>query len=609
MSAEFDHRSYCRTLTRLPGVYKMLDAGGKVIYVGKAANLKQRVSSYFSNRRGPVKTRNMVRQVQAIEIIVTNTPGEALLLESNLIKDLKPRYNIVFRDDKSYPYLLLSTDQVFPRLSFYRGSRKHQGRFFGPYPGAGAARQTLSLAQKIFQIRQCDDAFFRNRSRPCLQYQIKRCSAPCVGLIEPQAYATAVEHTTLFLEGKNEDVIRLLTEPMQKASDAREFERAAGYRDRIIALRRIQEQQYINSADNGDMDIIGCSMEGALACIQVFMVRNGRNLGNKTIFPGQAPEAEPAAVVGAFVSQYYARGEQQVPREILLSHAPDDVRLIAAGLSLRAGRKIRISHRVRGERAKWVEMAVKNARIALRQRIASKQGIQARFEALRDALRLEDLPTRIECFDISHTAGEATVASCVVYGTDGPVKSAYRRFNIEDIKAGDDYGAMRQVVERRYTRVRREEGVLPDLILIDGGTGQVNAALAVMQELQLGEIPMLGIAKGPSRKPGLETLVLANSMHTIRLAPGSSALHMIQEIRDEAHRFAITGHRQARGKRRRQSPLERIAGIGSKRRQQLIRHFGGLQGVEHAGIEDLVKVPGINKNLADKIYNALHQEP
>ena len=602
----FNPKSFCRTLTQLPGVYKMLDAGRNVIYVGKAANLKKRVSSYFGRSHTSAKTGSMVSQVCGIEVAVTNTEAEALLLENNLIKELKPRYNILFRDDKSYPYIHLSLEHEFPRLSFYRGARKYKGRYFGPYPSAGAARQTLNLAQKIFQARQCDDNFFRNRSRPCLQYQIKRCSAPCVGLISREDYAESVKHTMLFLEGKNEAVIKVLTTPMQTASDARDYERAAYYRDQIIALRKIQEQQHINFA-RGEMDIVGCSINGGLACIQVFMVRDGRNLGNKMIFPSHTREADHADVIGAFLSQYYLGRDRHIPPEILTSHPPEDLELISQGLSQRAGRTVRVISRTRGERARWVEMAVKNAEVALQQRIASKQGVQARLTMLRETLKLDDLPARIECFDISHTGGEATVASCVVYGAEGPIKSGYRRYNIENVGAGDDYAAMRQVIERRYTRIRKEEGVLPDLVLIDGGTGQVNAAQEILQELQLQDIPILGIAKGPSRKPGLETFYYSRSNRHVNFGSGSPVLHLLQEIRDEAHRFAITGHRRRRGNSRKQSPLERIEGIGSKRRQQLIRHFGGIQGVERAGVEELAKVPGINKNLANKIYHTLHR--
>jgi len=604
---QFDHKPYCRTLTQLPGVYKMLDASGKIIYVGKAANLKKRVSSYFNKQQDTGKTGSLVRQIHGIDVIVTNTPGEALLLESNLIKELKPRYNIVFRDDKSYPYIHLSLDHDFPRLSFYRGARKGKGRYFGPYPGAGAARQTISLAQKIFQIRPCSDSFFQNRSRPCLQFQIKRCSAPCVGLIGKAEYAEAVAHGTLFLEGKNEEVIQVLTRPMQRAAEVHDYERAAYYRDQIYALRKIQEQQHINSA-SGEMDIIGCSTCQDQACVQVFMIRNGRNLGNKAYFPSHAREAGQAEILSAFLSHYYLGRDRYIPPEILLSHAPDDESILSKGLSHQAGKSVSLGHRLRGERAQWVKMAVKNAEIALQQRINSKESVQNRLAALQEVLKLEETPSWIECFDISHTGGEATVAACVVYGHDGPIKSAYRRFNIEGGKAGDDYSAMRQTIERRYTRVRKEEGRLPDLVLVDGGRGQVNIAKAVLLELQLDEIPILGIAKGPTRKPGFETLVLSTTDRAFNLPSGSAALHLLQEVRDEAHRFAITGHQRARGNQRRHSSLEQITGIGSKRRQQLLRHFGGIQGVERAGIEDLVKVPGINKNLATKIYQTLHYQ-
>jgi excinuclease ABC subunit C len=604
-TAAFDHQAYCRTLTQLPGVYRMLDAAGNVIYVGKAANLKKRISSYFSKRRPDGKTGRMIQQISGIEVTVTVTAGEALLLESNLIKALKPRYNIIFRDDKSYPYLYLSLDHEYPQLSFYRGARKGKGRYFGPYPSAGAARQTLNLTQKIFRIRQCDDTFFRNRSRPCLQYQIERCSAPCVGWIGKEEYAEAVRRSALFLEGKNETVIELLTAPMHRAAAARDYERAAHYRDQIIAVRKILEHQHVNAA-KGDLDIVGCDIHDGMACIQLVMIRNGRNLGNKVLFPGRIWETGYAELLGAFLPQYYLEGNHPIPREILLSHAPVDIRLIAQGLSQRAGRPVRISHRLRGERAHWVRMAVKNAALALRQRTAGEQNAAARLAALRDALQLDEIPARIECFDISHTGGEATMASCVVYGAEGAIKSAYRRFKVENVKPGDDYGAMRQVIERRYTRIRREDGVVPDLVLVDGGVGQVNAAKSVLRELQLDEIQLLGVAKGPARKPGMETLLLAAAGRSFQLSPSSPALHLIQEIRDEAHRFAIAGHRRARGRRRSQSPLEQIDGVGRKRRQQLIRHFGGMQGVERAGVEDLVKVPGINKNLADKIYNALH---
>jgi len=605
--SKFNHKDYLRTLTTKPGVYRMLDANGAVIYVGKAGNLKKRVGSYFTKSHDSAKTRALVNHIQAIEVTVTHTDGAALLLESNLIKDLKPRYNIMFRDDKSYPYLYLSTDQKFPRLSFYRGIRKDKGKYFGPFPSAGSARRTLNLTQKLFQVRQCDETFFRNRSRPCLQFQIKRCTAPCVDRIEHDAYLMDVKLCTLFLQGKNEEVIDALIQPMQQAAETLDFERAAHYRDQIASLRRVQENQYI-TAPKGEVDIIASSIRADTACVQIFYIRGGRNLGNKSFFPAHAKNAEAKDIIGAFLSQYYLLGpaDRQIPPNILISHRPDDIDMVEKGLSQQAGRKIKIQYRLRADRAKWMQMASENAEIALQQRLSSKQTHQARLDELKLLLKLDDALERIECFDISHTQGEAAVASCVVFGKKGAIKSDYRRFNIEGVTAGDDYAAMRQVVERRYTRVQKEEGELPDLILIDGGKGQVSAVSAVMQELQLSDICLLGVAKGPSRKPGLETLILCDERHDMRIASDSIALHLIQEIRDEAHRFAITGHRQRRKKNRSRSPLEDIDGIGAKRKQQLIRHFGGFQGIELAGIEDLAKVSGINQNLAKKIYNALH---
>lgn len=604
----FNPKEFIRQVTGMPGVYRMLDAGGKVIYVGKAANLKKRISSYFGRSHATPKTRTLISHIADIEVTVTQTQGEALLLEINLIKEYRPRYNVMFRDDKSYPYLYLSLEHEFPRLSFYRGPRREKGRYFGPFPGAGAARQTLNLAQKLFQIRQCDDTFYRNRRRPCLQYQIKRCTAPCVGYIDRMEYSHSIEHTILFLKGKNEAVISELTGPMQRAADALDFERAAQYRDQISSLRRIQEKQIVTTM-KGEFDIIGCAMRAEQACVQVFFIRDGRNLGNKVFFPTHSRGATPGEILSAFLTQYYlmSRDGRYIPGNIILGQAPDDQALLEAGFTQQSGRRIKLIHRVRGEHADWVKMAVENAEIALEQRLSRNQSLQQRLASLGQILKLEEAPARIECFDISHTGGKDTVAACVVYGREGPVKTDYRRYNIEGINPGDDYAAMRQAIERRYMRIKRAEGKLPDLILIDGGKGQVSATMEVLQELQMDDLPVLGIAKGPARKPGLETLVLADLKKTFSLPANSSALHLIQEIRDEAHRFAITGHRLRRKKQQDRSPLEQIAGIGGKRRQQIIRHFGGMQGVERAGIEDLAKVPGINKSLARKIYYSLHK--
>jgi excinuclease ABC subunit C len=605
---KFNPKSYLRTLTGKPGVYRMLDASGKVIYVGKARNLKKRVASYFtrSNQHSP-KTRVMVQAVAGIEVTVTHTENEALILENNLIKELRPRYNVWFRDDKSYPYIYLSSDQTYPRLSYYRGARTGKGQYFGPYPSAGAAKKTLHLLQKLFQIRSCKDSFFANRSRPCLQYQIKRCTAPCVDLISAEDYRQDVKHAVMFLEGKNEEVIKALLEPMQKAADVLDYERAAQYRDQISNLRKVQEHQYI-STEGGDFDIIACRVAGGVSCVQVIFIRGGLNLGSKSWFPKHTADETEADIINAFIPQFYLdqQVKRTVPPEILLSHAPEEVRLLEEVLSAQAGKKISIRHRLRGERAKWVRMALENAGIHLNQQLASSTRQQRRLVELVRVLDLDELIERIECFDISHTQGEATVASCVVFGPEGAISSDYRRFNIENITPGDDYAAMEQVLMRRYTRVKKEDGKLPDLILIDGGKGQVGAARKIMEELQLNDIILVGVAKGPARKPGLETLILASDNKTMTLPPDSPALHLVQTIRDEAHRFAITGHRQRRKKARNKSALESIEGVGGKRRQNLIRHFGGIQGISSAGVDDLAMVPGINKNLAQKIYDHFH---
>lgn len=585
----------------------MLDESGQVIYVGKARNLKNRVSSYFAAKKDSPKTRALVRQIQGIEVTVTETEGQALLLESNLIKEFRPRYNIVFRDDKSYPYLYLSLEHDYPRLSFYRGKRKGKGRYFGPFPSAGAARRALNLVQKLFQIRQCDDTFFKNRSRPCLQYQIKRCTAPCVNYLSPEEYSRDVSHATLFLEGRNEEVIEALLAPMHRASENLEFEIAAQYRDQISNLRRIQEQQHITVA-KGELDIIACSSKDGQTCIQLFFIRGGLNLGNKAFFPRQSREEEPEDIIAAFLSHYYlsARIDRQIPKGILVSHLPSDSEMFEQVFSERREAKTHIEQPKRGEKSKLMQMAVENASLALQHRQRQRDSQQVRLEALAEFLALEELPERIECFDISHTGGEATVGSCVVFGKEGAIKSDYRRFNIEGIEAGDDYGAMRQVISRRYTRVKKEDGKIPDIILIDGGKGQVSSAKEVLSEIQLGELTLLGVAKGPGRKAGLEVMIMSDGSRDRRLSSDSPALHLIQEIRDEAHRFAISGHRQRRSKKRNRSVLEDVEGIGTKRRQELIRHFGGLQGISRAGVEDLAKVSGINKNLAQKIYDVFH---
>ncbi|MCY4361737.1 MAG: excinuclease ABC subunit UvrC [Gammaproteobacteria bacterium] len=603
----FDYKSSLEKMTHHPGVYRMLDGDGTLIYVGKAKDLKKRVASYFGKKPDSPKTRALVSQIQAVDVTVTRTEAEALLLESNLIKQHKPRYNVVLRDDKSYPYLYLSSDDQYPRLSFYRGAKSGKGQYFGPYPSAKSARRTLNLTQKLFRLRQCDDTFFKNRSRPCLQYQIKRCTAPCVGLVDDEIYREDVKHSVMFLEGRNEEVIEELTGPMQKAADAQDYERAAQYRDQIVSLRKIQENQYI-SAPRGELDIVGCYMENGYACVQVFFIRGGLNLGNKAYFPGHTGDLTEEQVLNAFLAQYYLAEtrRRRAPGEILLSHRVADADTLMTLLSERRGKNVKIKHTHRSERRKWVEMALNNAEIALKTRLSSKDKYISRFEDVQGVLGLNEPVERIECFDVSHVSGEATVASCVVFNHEGAVKADYRRFNIKDVTAGDDYAAISQAFQRRYSRIKKEEGKLPDLILIDGGKGQVSSVRDVVEELQLDEVVLLGVAKGSTRKPGMERLVFSDGKGETSLRANSPVLHLIQEIRDEAHRFAITGHRRQRNSKRTRSVLEEVEGIGAKRRRELIRFFGGLQGVSRAGVEELARAPGISDNLAKKIYASFH---
>lgn len=602
---DFDPKAFVATLTSRPGVYRMLDAAGEVLYVGKAKDLKRRVGSYFT-RGLNLRIQTMITQVAAIEVMVTQTEGEALLLENNLIKALHPRYNVLLRDDKSYPYLYLSTQDAYPRLAFHRGARGAPGRYFGPYPSSTAVRDTLHLMQQIFPIRQCEDSLFRNRSRPCLQYQIRRCSGPCVpGLIADPDYAQEVQDTILFLEGRASRVIDRLVERMEQAAERREYEQAARIRDQIATLRHIQERQYV-SGESGDLDILALHGAGGLSCVQVFFIRGGRNLGNKAFFP-RVPEGEhPDAVLSAFLSQYYLG--KAIPPELLVSELPQDHAVLEEVFSAQAGRRVRIRASVRGDRSRWLQMAINNARLALDARLASRGGYLQRLEALRDALELDETPRRLECFDVSHTGGECTVAACVVFDDQGPRKTDYRRFNIQGVTPGDDYGAMYQALSRRYTRIKDGEVEAPDILFIDGGQGQVERAALVLQELYIGALTLVGIAKGPDRKPGLEQLWLSGRQRLLILPSHSPALHLMQQIRDEAHRFAITGHRQRRGKVRVGSVLDEIPGIGSKRRQQLLKQFGGLQELTRAGVEDLARVEGISLSLARRIYDALHGE-
>jgi excinuclease ABC subunit C len=598
----FDGKAFVANLSSAPGVYRMLGMAGDLLYVGKAGNLKKRVGSYFLKPRMEPRIAAMVAQIARIEITLTRTEAEALLLEAQLIKTLRPRYNILLRDDKSYPYIHL-TPGDYPRLAFHRGARSGGGRYFGPYPSAIAVRETLSLLQKLFRIRNCEDSFFKNRSRPCLQHQIGRCSAPCVDLISADEYRTSVRHAALFLEGKSNALLDELIDQMEEASAKLDFERAALMRDRVAAVKKIQARHYVHGAGR-DMDVLACAIDNGVACVSVMFFRAGNSLGSRDFFPRLALDAGEADVIGSFLGQYYL--ERPVPEELILSHAPEDIDVLAEALTTHAGHKVEVKAAVRTDRARFLDMAKTNAGAALAARLASRQTLLARFEALRDLLKLDDLPQRIECFDISHTMGEATVASCVVFGPEGPEKSQYRRFNISGITGGDDYAAMHQALERRYKRLQAGEGRLPDILLIDGGLGQVRQALDVLATLGVEGVLVVGVAKGEARKAGHESLILGDSGRTLWPGPESPASHLIQSIRDEAHRFAITGHRGRREKAREASSLEEVAGVGAKRRAALLRQFGGLAGVTRAGIEELMQVNGINRELAERIYAALH---
>jgi len=510
---------------------------------------------------------------------------------------------VLLRDDKSYPYIYLSSEQEFPRVCMHRGARRRKGRYFGPYPNAGSVRESLHLLQKLFKVRQCEDSFFSHRSRPCLQYQIKRCTAPCVEQVSAVQYAEDVRHTVLFLEGKSSAVIDDLVAQMEAAATEQEYEQAAVFRDQIASLHKVQEKQYI-SKERGDVDILACLTDKGNACVQVFFIRDGRNLGNAVFFPKIPLESAAPAVLSAFIPQYYLG--KDVPSELLLSHTLDEGDLIAELLTGQAGHRVGLCANVRGDRARWVKMALHNAEHALNSYNNTRKGFSGRMRSLSSVLGLDEMPERIECFDISHTGGESTVASCVVFGVEGPLKSDYRRFNIRDIQPGDDYGAMEQALLRRYTRLKKGEGRLPDLLLIDGGKGQVNAAIKALEELQIIDVRIIGVAKGPGRKPGLETLHIHGEKETLTLSADSPALHLIQQVRDEAHRFAITGHRQRRAKTRRTSPLEQIPGVGPKRRQQLLQQLGGLREVARAGVDDLTRIKGVNRKLAQQIYDAFH---
>ena len=605
----FDHQTFLKSLTQRPGIYQMLDGEGAVLYVGKAKNLKKRVASYFRKSGLPVKTAALVKRILQIDVTVTETETEALILEHNLIKQYRPPFNILMRDDKSYPYIFLSDKDTWPRLSFHRGPKKAKGTYFGPFPSVHAVRESMSFLQKTFKVRQCEDVFFKNRSRPCLQYQIKRCTAPCVDFVDKDEYAADVHLTRLYLDGKADKILQQLEHKMELASENLEFETAADCRDQISALRQVQAQQVIEKG-RGTIDIVAGAVSNGHACVHMLYVRQGRILGSRSYYPKTPLAEEVDELLEEFLPQLYLNGggRPDLPKEIIVNDEFDGSSALSEALSEKIGRNIEIKNNVRGFRAKWVELAQRTAEQNLTAKLASKQTLEQRFESLRETLELDETPQRLECFDISHSSGEAVVASCVVFDSNGALKSDYRRFNIENITDGDDYAAMEQAVRRRYTRLMKGEGKLPDILLIDGGKGQISTVKTVLTDLGVVGVMVVGVAKGTTRKPGMETLILADQNNKVVPRPQRGALHLIQQIRDEAHRFAITGHKARRDKKRKTSPLQGIPGVGPSRRRDLLKHFGGVVEVKKASVADLMKVSNINKKVAEAIYSALYNE-
>jgi excinuclease ABC subunit C len=598
---KFDPKAILASLPLLPGVYRYYDSQGNVLYVGKAKQLKKRVSSYFQKTNTSPRIRLMVSHIARIETTVTRSEAEALLLENNLIKSLKPRYNILFRDDKSYPYIVL-TGHAFPRLTYFRGTPNRQHQYFGPYPNAQAAKESSQLLQKIFRIRTCEDSMFSNRTRPCLLHQIHRCTAPCVNLISQEDYQADIRNAVLLLNGRHQEVEQKLRNAMEHAAEAQHYEQAGMLRDQLRDLHVVQQKQFVESTGNTtDADIIAVMRLDASVCVNLAMMRGGRHLGDKSFFPEHAEELALVEIVEAFIAQHYL--SRSVPPVLLVNMECTDTMLTEL-LSEQAGHAVRILQPVTGDRKQWLDMAQKNALLALQQRAMQQGGQQLRLDTLRELVGLPDLQ-RIECFDISHTMGEATQASCVVYENLDMRSAQYRRYNISDITPGDDYAAMRQALTRRYEKLAAGEGARPDLILIDGGLGQLHIAMEVMSELGLNDMALVGVSKGVERKVGMEQLIFPDKA-AIRLSSDNPALHLIQQVRDEAHRFAITGHRAKRGKARLVSSLAEIAGVGDKRRRNLLTHFGGLREVQQASVEQLCQVEGISKALAEKIYQQLH---
>jgi excinuclease ABC subunit C len=601
----FDVASFLAALPAKPGVYRMLASDGTILYVGKARHLRNRVSSYFHGRAHADRTQAMLAQVARVEVTVTASETEALLLEFNLIKQHRPRYNVLLKDDKSFPYIHLTAHE-FPRLAYYRGAGKVPGRFFGPYPNSVAARETLQMLQKLFRLRPCEDTFFANRSRPCLQHQIGRCSAPCVGLVTREAYARDIDDAVQILQGRNTELIAELGRRMEAAAERLEYEAAARFRDQIAMLKQIQATQSVTRIRGADIDSVAIAGEGPEYCVSVVFVRGGRNLGSSNFFlrGGLGGQGE---TLSGFLAQYYLTRE--APDEIVLGSRVEDADVLEAALKQHAGRPVPLRRGVRGTRARWLEMARTNAELGLRMKATSRASLREQLEALRAALGLAQVPGRIECFDVSHTMGESAIASCVVFGSEGPIKGDYRRFNLRGLTPGDDYAGMRQAVGRRFARVQRGEGEMPDLLLIDGGAGQLQAAREVLAELGVTGLTTIGVAKGADRRAGQERLFLAAQEAPLILGAESPALRLIQRVRDEAHRFAIAGHRKARARSRLESLLEEVPGLGPARRREILKSFGGLQGVRQASVEDLSKVRGIGRPLAELIYEKMNPGP
>ena len=598
----FDPKPILKTLPNLPGVYRMMNATDEVIYVGKAKDLKKRVSSYFNKNLASPRTRMMVSHIAKIETTVTHNEAEALLLENNLIKGLMPRYNVVFRDDKSYPYIVLSGDE-YSRLAFHRGAQRKGNQYFGPFPNSLAVRESIQLLQKVFKLRTCENTVFANRSRPCLQHQIERCTAPCVGLITDEDYNNDVHQAAMFLQGKTNEVIDALGEQMNSAAANQEYELAVVFRNRMQALRQVQAKQFVSDFNVSDADVIACAELQGQHCINLVMIRGGRHLGDRSYMPKHTDGESLETSMAAFLAQHYVA--QNTPPLIVVG-VKIETALIEEVLSELAGRKIKINTNAIGDKRVWLKMARTNAELALGQRAATSANQTAKLLALREALNLPESTERIECFDISHTMGEATVGSCVVFDKGDMQNSEYRRYNVTGITPGDDYAAMRDVLTRRYKKVAAGEGVRPDLIFIDGGKGQLGVAVEVMSEVGLSDILLVGIAKGEERRPGLETMIFSDTGEMLNLEKDNKGLHLLQQIRDESHRFAITGHRAKRAKARMHSSLEDIEGIGAKRRKALLTRFGGLEGVKSASIDEIAQVEGISQSLAEKIYGELH---